>query len=339
MGVDLSSILVKHPTTLQDQGGRKLSIDAYNILYQFLSSIRQPDGTPLLDSGGNVTSHLSGLFYRTINMMEAGIRPVYVFDGKPSDLKNRTIEARRLMKEKARMELEAAIEAGDEERARSLSSRINYITHDMVEESKELLSCMGIPWIQAPSEGEAQASVMSRDNIVDGVVSQDYDCLLFGARRVFRNLTLMGRRKLPGRNVYVNVNPEYVDLEENLKSLGITRDQLIQIGIMIGTDFNPGLDRVGARTALNLIRKHGDIREILRIRGETILNLDEILELFRNPPHVDVQAISFSRPDSDALREFLCKRHNFSSSRVEPYIQALLDISKREAQSNLDSFL
>lgn len=339
MGVDLSDILIKHPTTMREQQGRKLSIDAYNIMYQFLSSIRQPDGTPLLDSNGNVTSHLSGLFYRTVNMVEAGIKPVYVFDGKPSELKDRTIEARRLMKEKTRIELEAAIEAGNEERARSLSSRINYITHEMVEESKELLSYMGIPWIQAPSEGEAQASVMSRDNIVDGVVSQDYDCLLFGARLVLRNLTLIGKRKLPGRNIYVNVSPEYVDLQENLRALGITRDQLIEIGIMIGTDFNAGLDRVGAKTALNLIRRHGSIREILRARDESIDNLDEILELFRNPPHVEVQSIAFSRPDVDAVREFLCERHSFSPSRVDPYLQNLVEITKSQSQSNLDSFL
>lgn len=338
MGVDISDILIKHPTNLKDQGGRTLSVDAYNIIYQFLSSIRQPDGTPLMDRSGNTTSHLSGLFYRTINMVEAGIRPVFVFDGKPSDLKNRTIEARRMIKEKTKLELIAAREEGDEERVRSLSSRINYITDRMIDESKELLSHMGIPWIQAPSEGEAQASVMSRDMIVDGVVSQDYDCLLFGARLVFRNLTLMGKRKLPGRNIYVNVSPEYIDLQENLSALSISWEQLIHIGVLVGTDFNSGLEHTGAKTALNLIRKHGNIYEVLRAKNAEIDNLDRILDLFRNPPHVNVRDIRLSSPDAQALRKFLCHDHDFSESRVDPYIETLLNALRKDAQKNLDSF-
>ena len=338
MGVDISDILVKHPTTLKDQKGLRMGVDAYNILYQFLSSIRQPDGTPLMDSSQNVTSHLSGIFYRTINMVEAGIRPVFVFDGKPSELKNRTIEARKLVKEKTREELQIAIEQGDQERIRSLSSRLNYITRGMVEESKELLGYMGIPYVQAPSEGEAQASVMSKRSLVDGVISQDYDCLLFGAKRVFRNLTLMGRRKLPGRNIYVNVSPEYIDLEENLNRLEITWEQLVQIGVLVGTDFNSGVARIGAKTALNLMKKHGDIEAVLRAKDTAIENLQEILELFENPPFAEPGDTEFSRADPDAIRQFLCDRHNFSRNRVDPYIDILLTSEKRDSQRNLDSF-
>ncbi|MEM0156014.1 MAG: flap endonuclease-1, partial [Thermoplasmataceae archaeon] len=286
MGVNISDIVQKHTTNLKEQSGAVVAVDAYNVIYQFLSGIREYDGNPLKDSHGRITSHLSGIFYRNITMMEQGIRPIYVFDGKPSHLKNRTLEERRLIKEKNYLELQAAIEAGDEERARSLSSRINYVTREITDEAREILGYMGLPYIDAPSEGEAQASVMSRLGLVSGVVSQDYDCLLFGARRVFRNFTMYGRRKVPGRNLYVNVNPEYIDLSEVLETNHISLQQLIDIGILIGTDFNQGLPRVGAKTALNLIKKFGTIHAVLKERGLEIENVDEIRAFFVSPPSI-----------------------------------------------------
>ncbi len=338
MGVDISNILVKHQTSLKENSGLTLSIDGYNILYQFLSSIRQPDGTPLMDSSGRVTSHLSGIFYRTINLMEAGIKPVFVFDGKPSELKNRTIEARIMMKEKAKAELVEARAEGNEERVRSLSARTSHLTREMVQEARTLLDYMGVPNLVAPSEGEAQASMMSKKGLVDGVVSQDYDCLMFGAKRVFRNFTFFGRRKVPGRNMYINVVPEYIDLNENLEKLQITHDQLIQIGILVGTDFNSGLYKVGAKTALNLMRKHGDIYKILETKEANIDNLEKIIDLFRNPPYNEDVDVQLQKPDTSKIIDFLCSEHDFALNRIENYIGTLQDIQQKQSQKSLDSF-
>ena len=338
MGVDISDIAVKHQTTLKEQSGFTFSVDGFNIIYQFLSSIRQPDGTPLMDSEGRITSHISGMFYRTINLLDNGIKPVFVLDGKPSPLKNRTLHERRLVKEKAKEELKIAREEHDEEKIRSYSARISYITDQVVEDVKELLDYMGVPWVQAPSEGEAQASYMSRADLVNGVISQDYDCLLFGAKRVYRNFAIYGRRKLPGRSIYVNVSPEFVELEETLEKNDITLEQLIDIGIMVGTDFNKGLRRVGAKTGLNLIRKHGNIKKILEERGEYIENLDEIREFFLHPPVTDEMDIKFRKPDSEKLIGFLCDNHDFSRNRVEPYIETLDRTFGQSSQSNLDVF-
>lgn len=338
MGVDISDILLKHQTTLKEHNGITVSVDGYNIMYQFISSIRQPDGTPLQDSRGRITSHLSGIFYRTTNLMEAGIKPVFVFDGKPSELKNRTIEARILMKEKAKVELEEARAAGDEERVRSLSARTSHLTRDMVREAQTLLDYMGIPNMTAPSEGEAQASMMSRQGMVDGVVSQDYDCLLFGAKRVFRNFTFFGRRKVPGRNMYINVSPEYLDLSENLEYLKLTREELIQIGIMVGTDFNKGLPRVGAKTALKLIRKYGSLNEVLKAKDLEIENLGAITELFRNPPYREDFTVDFVKPNRNGIIDFLCNEHDFSLNRIEPYVDTLEAASQKQSQKSLDSF-
>lgn len=338
MGVDISDLVIKHQTSLKDHSGSVFSVDAYNILYQFLSSIRQPDGTPLMDRKGRVTSHLSGMFYRTINMLDSGIRPVYVFDGKPTVLKNRTIEERKLAKEKARIELAEARQEGDMARVRSLSSRISYVSSEIVSETKELLSVMGLPYVSAPSEGEAQASYMSKTGKVNGVVSQDYDCLLFGARRILRNFAVFGRRKVPGRNIYINVQPEFIDLEETLKNNGITHEQLIHIGILVGTDFNKGIRGVGAKTALKLIKKHGDISTVLNEKGQEIENLDRIIGIFSNPEVTADFDLTFSKPDRDGIVKFLCEEHNFSEDRVSPYLDTLEKAYGKTSQANLDSF-
>ncbi len=338
MGVNLEPILIKHKTALKDFSGNTVSVDAYNMLYQFLSGIRQPDGTPLMDSSGNITSHLSGIFYRTIALMEDGLKPVYVFDGKPSPMKLKTLEERRMLKEKNEIELEKAIANQDVERIARLKRTINRITGDMIEESKQLLKYMGLPYVQAPSEGEAQASVMNRDGLVQGVISQDYDCLLFGARRVLRNFTIYGRRRISSRNIYISVDPEYIDLQENLQNLGINRDQLIDIGILIGTDFNDGVRNVGPKTALNLIKKHGNIENAMKEKNMEIPELEKIREIFKNPDVSQENDIKFGKPDREKILDFLCGKHSFSPTRVEPYIEKLQASLEKGNQFSLDSF-
>ena len=338
MGVDISDIVVRMPTTLKEQKGSVVSVDAYNVIYQFLSNIRQADGTPLMDSNGRITSHISGLFFRTATFLQNDIKPVYVFDGKPGLLKQNTIEQRRLIREKNIADLEEAKASGDMERARSLSTRINYITREIVEESTHLLDLMGVPYIMAPSEGEAQASILSRLGLVSGVVSQDYDCLLFGARRVLRNFVTGGRRKIPGRNLYVNVSPELLDLEATLKKNAITQDQLISIGILVGTDFNSGLERVGAKTALNLIKKYGSIDAVLKARNSEIEHLEEIIDLFRNPPSIQDPVFRFNRPDRDKLIKYLCDERSFSEQRVTSYVDEIISALSSSSQSTLESF-
>ena len=338
MGVDISDIVVRMPTTLKEQKGSVVSVDAYNVIYQFLSNIRQADGTPLMDSKGRITSHISGLFFRTATFLQNDIKPVYVFDGKPGLLKQNTIEQRRLIREKNIADLEEAKASGDMERARSLSTRINYITREIVEESTHLLDLMGVPYIMAPSEGEAQASILSRLGLVSGVVSQDYDCLLFGARRVLRNFVTGGRRKIPGRNLYVNVSPELLDLEATLKKNAITQDQLISIGILVGTDFNSGLERVGAKTALNLIKKYGSIDAVLKARNSEIEHLEEIIDLFRNPPSIQDPVFRFNRPDRDKLIKYLCDERSFSEQRVTSYVDEIISALSSSSQSTLESF-
>ena len=172
MGVDLADIIIEEPTTLDDLSNRTLAVDAYNALYQFLAIIRQPDGTPLKDRTGRVTSHLSGLLYRTANLAEKGLKLVYVFDGDPPELKEMEIRRRRAVKEEAIVKYEHALREGKTQEARTYAQATSQLKDQMVEDSKRLLTALGVSWIQAPSEGEAQAAFIAGRGDVWGVASK-----------------------------------------------------------------------------------------------------------------------------------------------------------------------
>lgn len=323
MGTDIGDLLQKRKAELSDLANRVIAIDAFNTLHQFLSIIRQRDGSPLVDSGGKVTSHLSGLLYRTTSLAEEGIKPIFVFDGKPPNLKSETLKKRREIRESALEKWESAKVEGDLEAAYKYAQASSKVNQEIVEEAKYLLSIMGIPFIQAPCEGEAQAAHMVLKKDASCVASQDYDSFLFGAETVVRNLALTGKRKLPGKNAYVDVEIEIIELEESLNALGINREQLIDIAICVGTDYNKGLEKVGPKTALKLIKKHGDIHTLLREKGVEIEALDQIRDFFIHPNITDDYEIKWGKPDSEKLIEFLSQKHDFSVERVEKAAERL----------------
>lgn len=329
--------------SLEEMRGRVLAIDGYNALYQFLSIIRQPDGTPLMDSAGRVTSHLSGVFYRTVNLLEAGIKPVYVFDGKPPELKLREIERRAEIKEKAEEEYRAALERGDLEGARKAAQATSRLTGEMVDQTKDLLGAMGIPWVQAPSEGEAQAAFMTRRGDAWATVSQDYDSLLFGAPRLVRNLTISGRRKLPNKPVYIDVEPEIIRLDEVLRALNVSREQLIDIGIMLGTDFNPdGFKGIGPKKAKKIIEEYGSLKAAIErgaIEVDPHIDVDAIKEIFLNPKTTGEYRLEWRELDGERVKKILCENHDFSVERVEAALQRVMKMKREvERQSSLEKW-
>src|SRR4030042_12308 len=263
MGVKIGELFKEEKISFEDLHDRIVVIDAYNVLHQFLASIRQRDGTPLKNSRGEITSHISGLFQRTANLVEARIRPVYSFDGIPHPLKAKTLQERHKRKEQAEKEYLQALEEGDLKTARLKAQQTSRLTDKMVQQSKDLLDALGIPWIQAPMEGEAQASYMVKKGDAYAVGSQDYDCLLIGAPILVRNLTSQDKRKLPGKEAYSTVYPKQIMLKTNLKNLGITHEQLVDMAILIGTDFNDGVSGIGPKKSLQLIKKNGNIEKVL----------------------------------------------------------------------------
>ncbi|MCP8321429.1 MAG: flap endonuclease-1 [archaeon] len=335
MGVDLGEIIQRKKLSLDDLSGRIIAIDAYNALYQFLAVIRGEKGEPLMDRQRRITSHLSGLFYRSINLLEKGVKVVYVFDGEPPELKEAEIERRKRIKKEAIVRYEQAIRMGRMDEARKYAQMTSQLKDMMVEDAKRLLDYMGIAWVQAPSEGEAQAAYMAEKGHVWAAVSQDHDSLLFGAPRLVRNLTISGRRKLPGKDEYIEVEPEQIDLNQVISNLNITREQLVDIGILIGTDFNPdGFKGIGPVKALKLIKSYGRLENIpdLKDKLESI-DYQSIREIFLKPNVIDSFELRWREPDINGIVEFLCHERDFSETRVRSALARLEVIEKKKSET------
>jgi len=317
LGVDIGSILLKEEIGFDKLRSKVVSVDGYNILYQFLSIIRGPDGTPLMDRRGRTTSHLSGLFYRVCNLMSNDIWPVFVLDGEPPRFKKREVEQRKERKREAEEKYDLALKRGALEEARKYAQATARISDHVLGSTKRLLELMGIPWIQAPSEGEAQAAFLAGQGLAYAAASQDYDSALFGAPRIVRNLGITGRRKLPGRSTYIEVKPEMVDVGRSMSDLGVTREELIEVAIIVGTDYCEGVKGLGAKKALSLIKRGVKLGDAYREKNlEPPENLQEIVEFFTNPPVAEVRSLDFRAPDREGIVSLLVDEYSFSEQRV-----------------------
>lgn len=337
MGVGIRDILKTQEIEFEDMEGKIIAIDAYNIIYQFLSSIRQRDGQPLKDSEGRVTSHLSGLLYRNANLLEKGIKLVYVFDGTPDMMKEGTLEKRKKKKKEAEEEYEDALEEGDLKKARMKAQQTSRISDEIEESSKNLLSLLSIPWVQAPAEGESQAAYMVKEGDAWAVGGQDYDSLLCGAPRLVKNLTVTGKRKMPGSDEYKKIKPELMVLEEILKDLDISREQLIDIGILCGTDYNEGVKGIGPKRGLKYVKKYEDLEGVLEEKGGEVNNYRAIKDLFLEPEVTADYSIEFKQEIGD-VKGFLCDERDFSESRVNSALEKIERGLEKNVQTSLSSF-
>ncbi|HYA55162.1 MAG TPA: flap endonuclease-1 [Nitrososphaerales archaeon] len=333
MGVDFGDSIPREKIQLEDISGWKLAVDGYNTLYQFLAIIRGMDGGHLKDNKGRVTSHISGLFYRNVNLLELGMKLVYVFDGRPPELKMEEIRRRSEQRREAKDQYLRALQSGDMVQARKYAEASTVLRRDMVTDAKELLDAMGIPWVDAPSEGEAQASTMAIEGTVNAVASQDHDSLVFGAPVLIRNVTISGKRRLPGKGIVINVVPERIQLSSVLAATGLTREQLVDFAILLGTDFNPdGFEGVGPATALKYLKKYGGLEEIKELREPLqSVNYQEIRSLYLNPPVEKGVHPEWAPMDREKTISFLVGEHSFSRERVEAALARVR--SSRPAQS------
>ncbi len=341
MGVNLSPIVEAREIELSELRGKTVAIDAYNTIFQFLSIIRQPDGKPLQNTQGCITSHLSGILYRTANLIEAGIEPSFVFDGKPNELKAGTIEERIARREKAMEEYQQALEEGNLKKAFSKAQQTSRMTPEIKKTSRELLKLLGIPVVQAPSDGEAQGAYMCMKGDVYASASQDFDSILFGAPILVRNLTISGRRKVPGKSVYRNVKTEMIDTAALLNSLGITREQLVDVCIMIGTDFNAGVPGIGPKKGLKLIQKHGDLETVMAKTDVNIPEYEDVRAIFLNGPRSDDYSVKPGDVDFDGVLGMMTN-YGFSADRVITVLNKIEAARKTESnrrkQKSLDQW-
>ena len=329
MGLDLKSLLIREKTNLESFTNKIVAIDAYNAIYQFLAIIRGPEGLHLTDTKGRVTSHITGLFYRNINFLSLGIKPIYVFDGKPPSLKSAEIEHRKQIKKDATVKYERAVSAGKMEDARKYAQQTTSMKDGMVEDSKHLLELFGIPYI------EATAALLTTTGHADIAASQDFDSILFGAKKLVRNFTNSGRRKLPNRNSYIEIEPEVIDYRKNLDALGITREQLIDVGILIGTDFNPdGFERIGPKTAIKMIKENGKLENVRQIQDQLQeIDYNAIRKIFLEPETASVDKIDFGEVNYDAIANYLSDERDFSRDRVNSSLNRLKKSLEKKSQT------
>lgn len=339
MGLNLKDLVVREKTTLESFTNKVIAIDAYNAIYQFLASIRGPDGLQLSDSEGRITSHLSGLLYRNVNFLSLGVKPVYVFDGKPPSLKTAEIERRKQIKKDATIKYEKAVAEGNMEDARKYAQQTTSMKDGMVKESKQFLTYFGIPYIEAPSEGEATAAHLTNTGQAYASASQDFDSILCGAKKLVRNFTNSGRRKIPNRNTYIDIVPEIIETQKTLDELQLTRKELVDVGILIGTDFNPnGFERIGPKTALKLIKQHSRLEDIPQIQEQLQeIDYEQIREIFLEPKVAKIDEIVFDRIDYEGITQYLVKERSFSEDRVQSTLNRLKKSLEKKSQ-NLDQW-
>jgi len=324
IGTLIKSLNIGKKIDSEDLKNKILAVDALVAIYQMLAMIRAPDGYFLTDKKGRITSHLVGIFNRECRLISIGIRSVYVFDGPPHPLKMKIIAKRKKEKKKYYKQFILAVKKGDAERAIKLGKRSMFVTDNMINETKKLLKLLGIPIIQAIHDAEAQAAYIVNRGDAFALATRDWDAFLYGAKRIVMHWKLTQDDYLPTK---------LYDLKEFLEKANLTRRELIEMAILIGTDYNPeGFKGIGPKTAYKLIKKYGSVErliEIGKIKWKWEIRPKEIRDIFMNHPINKNYEICFSEPDFEGLIHFLVDKHNFSLSRVRKQIMLAMKALKR----------
>lgn len=316
--------------------GKKLAIDSYPTIYQILATVRDRKGRPLRDSEGRVTSHLVGLFNRSAKMLSKGLRPVFVFDGPPHKLKKEEIEKREKKRKEAKEKYNKALVEGKIEKAKKFAQQSIRVEENIEKSAKELLKFMGIPVIEAPHDAEAQAAHLVEKGKCFGVASPDYDAFLFKSPIVLRGLRMTK-----------GVKPKLFKLKKILSELEISHSQLLHIALLLGTDFNPGgVEGVGQKTALTLVKKDKELEKILSKKDvewdPSFPSPQKIKQYFQKPPVKENVKIQFDEINEEALMDFLVRKRDFSKERVERRLKEIRERKEKEKkagfQSSLDQF-
>lgn len=343
MGVAITELLKSEEIKTVSLKGKVLAVDAFNVLYMFVTTIRGPDGSPLMDSKGRITSHLTGLFARFSNLMEKGIKFVFVFDGEAPELKKKERERRHKLKEEAKDLYEQAKQEQNIENMKKFAARSVFLTKEMIQEAKQLIKAMGMPVVEAPSEGESQAAHIVKKGDAYAVLSQDADCLLSESPRMIRNLSITTRRKMPGQFNHKAAEPELINLKDNLEALKINQEQLIALAILVGTDYNyGGIKGIGPKKAMKLIEKYGEdfdkIFEEAKWDEHYDFSWKKIFEIIKEMPVTDNYELKFEDPNLEEIKKILVDEHDFSEERVNNTLQKLEEYKKMNAQKGLSDF-
>ncbi|WJX63825.1 Elongation of fatty acids protein 2, variant 2 [Trifolium repens] len=325
--------------------GRKIAVDASMSIYQFLIVVGRSGTEMLTNEAGEVTSHLQGMFSRTIRLLEAGMKPVYVFDGKPPEMKNQELKKRLSKRAEATAGLSEALETDNKEDIEKFSKRTVKVTKQHNDDCKRLLRLMGVPVVEAPSEAEAQCAALCKAGkasshllCVYAVASEDMDSLTFGAPKFLRHLMDPSSKKVPVMEF---------DIAKILEELNLTMDQFIDLCILSGCDYCDNIRGIGGLTALKLIRQHGSIENILENLSKERYQIpddwpyQEARRLFKEPDvstDDEVLNLKWSPPDEEGLITFLVNENGFNSDRVTKAIEKIKAAKNKSSQGRLESF-
>ena len=341
MGLQFKDLVVKKEIAIKDLKGKILAVDSMNLLYQFLTTIRSADGSALTDSKGRVTSHLIGLFNRTTSLMESGLKLVFVFDGQAPEIKKRTWEKRTKVKQEAAKKLKEAEAAGDLVGMKKFAARTVILNKEMIADAKKIITALGLPIVQAPSEGEAQTAYMVKKGDAYASISQDYDNLIFSCPLLVRNLSIAGKRKRAGKFAFTTVKPETISLQEVLEHLDLEIDQLIVLAILVGTDYNPGgVKGIGPKTALKLLKQHGKNYDLIFKEAKWNYELDwkDIFHTIKELPTTDDYKLEWKNINQEKLIQLLVQEYDFSEERVKSKLDKLNKVQDQLKQKGLGSF-
>ena len=303
---DLRSLAALSECPFADIEGSTVAVDAHNWLYRYLTTtVKWTDDAIYTTDDGTEVANLIGVIQGLPKFFEHDLTPIFVFDGGVTELKDDEVEKRRKQREQAEERLAEAEEAGDQLEAARLSARTVRLTETIQETTRDLFDLLDVPYIDAPAEGEAQAAYMNRVGDADFVGSEDYDSLLFGAPRTLRGLTSKG-------------HPELMELQPTLADHGLTYEQLVDVALLCGTDFNEGINGIGPKTGVKLVTEHGDLFGVLETRDAHIEFADRIRELFFDPPVTDDYEIDAAiNPDLDAAQTYVTDRWEVDADEVE----------------------
>ena len=344
MGVQLKDLIDGKEVQLEELKGKKIAVDASMWLYQFISSIRSPDGSLFTDSKGRITSHLIGLSARIPKLMQAGIKLAFVFDGPPPELKFHERTRRQEIKVAAATEYKKAKKQKDIAGMRKYAVMTSKLTQEMVEDSIDLIKAFGIPVLKAKSEAEAQAAYMVKKKDVYAVASNDYDSFLFGAPRIVRNLNIVGKRKKAGAMKYIKVKPEIIKISDTLNKLGIDQEQMIVAGMLVGTDYNiGGIKGIGPKGAIKLVKGYkndfGALFEKVGWDKYFDYPWTQVFYLIRKMPVKKDYTLNWKDYNEKKLNDVLVKKHNFSEERVEKIINMFAKVKEKQQQKGLGDWV
>ncbi|MFX1444769.1 MAG: hypothetical protein ACFFHV_15260 [Promethearchaeota archaeon] len=336
MGVKIQEIIQRSKIDLEQLNRKIIAIDAPNIIFSFFTfsyKDRQMYSPNLIvDRTQRAISHLYGILYRVNFYYSNQILPIFCFDGRDSELK-RIISKDYLNDFRVvKKWYQAALKSGNTILARKISLGKEFLWSNIIEESKQLINDLGIPILDSPASAESQCAYLVKNNVADYANSQDFDSLIFGCPYIIQNLSKSLRRKVHGKWSYKKIETVLINLETNLKRLNIDLFQLVDLAILIGTDYNDGVNKIGPKTALQLIKKYNNLENVIfnksyQYQFDHLIPevLQEVRKIFLFPEVLEkFKDIYWDPPNSSQVIELLCKNHNLNNERVEHNLKKLI---------------